>query len=53
MIEKHYAAHIKTSLDTQAINRRRLRPRPAKEQDKAPRRARRDREDDGESAGAG
>jgi integrase len=53
MIEKHYAAHIKTSLDTEAINRRRLRPRPAKEQGKPPRRGRRDREDDGESAGAG
>ncbi|WP_193725740.1 site-specific integrase [Ferruginivarius sediminum] len=32
MIEKHYAAHIKTALDTAAINVRRERPRPAKEQ---------------------
>ena len=31
MIEKHYAAHIKTALDTSAINVRRERPRPAKE----------------------
>jgi len=29
MIEKHYAAHIKTALDTSAINVRRERPRPA------------------------
>lgn len=34
MIEKHYAAHIKTALDTAAINVRRERPRPAKEQGK-------------------
>lgn len=27
MIEKYYASHIKTSLDTEAINRRRMRPR--------------------------
>lgn len=31
MIEKHYAAHIKTVLDTKAINVRRERPRPANE----------------------
>jgi len=30
MIEKHYAAHIKTALDTAAINVRRERPRPAR-----------------------
>lgn len=34
MIEKHYAAHIKTVLDTASINVRRERPRPAKEQRK-------------------
>lgn len=34
MIEKFYAAHIKTALDTRAINVRRERPRPAKEQRK-------------------
>lgn len=27
MIEKYYASHIKTSLDTEAINRRKLRPK--------------------------
>lgn len=27
MIEKYYASHIKTTLDTEAINRRRMRPR--------------------------
>ena len=32
MIEKHYAAHIKTALDTSAINIRKERPRPANEQ---------------------
>jgi len=32
MIEKHYAAHIKTALDTSAINVRKERPRPAGEQ---------------------
>ena len=31
MIEKFYAAHIKTALDTSAINVRRERPRPARE----------------------
>ena len=31
MIEKFYASHIKTSLDTAAINVKRERPRPAKE----------------------
>jgi len=31
MIEKFYASHIKTALDTAAINVRRERPRPAKE----------------------
>ncbi len=40
MIEKFYAAHIKTSLDTAAINPRRGRPRPAREQGKPPRRRR-------------
>lgn len=41
MIEKYYASHIKTSLDTSAINVRRERPRPAKEAAK-PRRRKRD-----------
>ena len=40
MIEKFYAAHIKTSLDTRAINPRRERPRPTKEQGKPARRRR-------------
>ena len=40
MIEKFYAAHIKTSLDTAAINPLRERPRPAKEQRKQARRRR-------------
>ena len=34
MIEKFYATHIKTSLDISAINPRRSRPRPAKDQGK-------------------
>ena len=38
MIEKFYAAHIKTSLDTSAINVRRERPRPARELQKPGRR---------------
>ena len=40
MIEKFYAAHIKTVLDTKAINVRRERPRPAKELEKSERRNR-------------
>lgn len=52
MIEKHYAAHIKTSLDTQAINRRRLRPRPAKEQAGSQQRGKRGSADDDDRAGA-
>ncbi len=35
MIEKFYASHIKTSLDTSAINVRRERPRPAGELEKS------------------
>ena len=46
MIEKHYAAHIKTALDTKAINIRRERPRPAKQQAELAERARRGHEDD-------
>jgi len=42
MIEKHYAAHIKTALDTSAINIRRQRPRPAKEMEKLIRRGKSD-----------
>jgi integrase len=38
MIEKYYAAHIKTSIDIAAINVRRERPRPAKEQPRPSRR---------------
>ncbi len=40
MIEKFYATHIKTNLDTAAINPRRERPRPAREQGKPTRRRR-------------
>ena len=40
MIEKFYAAHIKTNLNTAAINPRRERPRPAREQGKPTRRRR-------------
>jgi len=36
MIEKFYASHIKTSLDTAAINVRRERPRPTKQKAKRP-----------------
>ncbi|MCG8509988.1 MAG: hypothetical protein MI741_12245, partial [Rhodospirillales bacterium] len=43
MIEKHYAAHIKTALDTSAINIRKERPRPASEQ---PRRGKSTRAED-------
>jgi integrase len=39
MIEKHYAAHIKTALDTSAINIRKERPRPANEQPRRGKRA--------------
>ncbi len=46
MIEKYYAAHIKTALDTAAINVRRERPRPAKELAKQARRKRRQQEKD-------
>lgn len=38
MIEKFYVVHIKTALDTAAINVRRERPPPAKEQPRPPRR---------------
>ena len=46
MIEKFYAAHIKTVLDTKAINVRRERPRPAREQRKPPRNRKRDQTPD-------
>ncbi len=46
MIEKYYAAHIKTALDTAAINVRRERPHPAKELAKQARRKRRQQEKD-------
>ena len=46
MIEKFYAAHIKTVLDTKAINVRRERPRPAKELEKSERRRKRDQAQD-------
>jgi hypothetical protein len=42
MIEKHYAAHIKTALDTSAINIRRDRPRSAKQQEELAKRAKDD-----------
>tara|TARA_B100000965_G_scaffold337317_2_gene304065 strand:+ start:1105 stop:2421 length:1317 start_codon:yes stop_codon:yes gene_type:complete len=43
MIEKFYASHIRTSLDTSAINVRRERPRPAKDAAKEAPASRRDR----------
>lgn len=42
MIEKHYAAHIKTALDTSAINIRRDRPRSAKQQEELAKRVKDD-----------
>ena len=53
MIEKHYAAHIKTALDTSAINVRRERPRPAKELEKGRRRGERQKKVEGAQAEAG
>lgn len=50
MIEKHYAAHIKTALDTAAINVRRERPRPAKEHKALAQRAKQGQEQDGKEA---
>lgn len=52
MIEKHYAAHIKTALDTAAINVRRERPRPASEQPKPPRRGKRDQAEEAQPESA-
>ena len=46
MIEKFYAAHIKTALDTRAINIRRTRPRPAEERQKLGQRGNRDQAQD-------